>query len=58
MKDLIEYADRVKKPVYLSPAGRSYRLISWYEGFGFKDKPKDDLASIHKMKREPKNELV
>jgi GNAT superfamily N-acetyltransferase len=55
MKDLIEYSKKVNKPIYLTPETSSgkNRLISWYEGLGFKDKPKSDFSVRHTMKRLP-----
>jgi len=61
MNALKSYADSVNKAVYLNPESNSTRktnkLTKWYEGLGFKNKPKTDFTVMEKLKYEPKGEI-
>jgi predicted GNAT family acetyltransferase len=61
MKDLIDYSNKTKKPIYLTPSkdfgGKITKLRSFYRNFDFKNKPKSDYSERESLKREP-DELV
>jgi len=61
MDKIIQYADEVNKPIYLTPskdfgATSLNRLEQFYKQFGFKKKDKSDFSTRETMVRMPLNE--
>ena len=61
MNHIIQYADKVNKPIYLTPtkdfgATSVSRLEQFYKQFGFKKKDKSDFSARETMVRMPLNE--
>lgn len=60
MQRIVDYADHVGKKIYLTPskdfgASSVSRLESFYKGFNFVKKPKDDFSNRNTMVRFPNN---
>jgi predicted GNAT family N-acyltransferase len=58
MQIIVDYADKNKKKIYLTPskdfgASSVSRLENFYKEFGFVMKPKDDFSTKEKMVRFP-----
>lgn len=62
MDEIIQYADREQKPIYLTPskdfgASSIERLEKFYKKFGFVKKPKSDFSTKETMVRYPVTNL-